>query len=101
MAERVAQIRSFTAGVGTPVFASRRRSRKAWRVCNTDLNFSAPQADRDRVSAQVNQLEVNSMLSSATLFHFTRSLDTLKQILSFGFKPFYSSEDLKMFGVSE
>jgi Putative abortive phage resistance protein AbiGi, antitoxin len=41
------------------------------------------------------------MLSSATLFHFTRSLDTLKQILGTGFKPFYSSEDLKMFGVSE
>jgi hypothetical protein len=41
------------------------------------------------------------MLSSATLFHFTRSLDTLQQILGSGFKPFYSSEDLKMFGVSE
>ena len=41
------------------------------------------------------------MLSSATLFHFTRSLETLKKILSEGFKPFYSSEDLKMFGISE
>jgi Putative abortive phage resistance protein AbiGi, antitoxin len=41
------------------------------------------------------------MLSSATLFHFTRSLDTLKHILGSYFKPFYSSEDLKMFGVSE
>lgn len=41
------------------------------------------------------------MLSSATLFHFTRSLETLKKILGCGFKPFYSSEDLTMFGVSE
>jgi Putative abortive phage resistance protein AbiGi, antitoxin len=41
------------------------------------------------------------MLSSATLFHFTRSLETLKQILSGGFKPSYSSEDLTLFGVSE
>jgi hypothetical protein len=41
------------------------------------------------------------MLSSATLFHFTHSLETLKKILSSGFKPFYSSEDLTMFGVSE
>jgi|SRR5687767_9611520 hypothetical protein len=41
------------------------------------------------------------MLSSATLFHFTRSLDTLKKILKSGFKPFYSSEDLLMFGVAE
>ena len=41
------------------------------------------------------------MLSSATLFHFTRSLETLKKILARGFKPFYSSEDLTMFGVSE
>jgi|RhiMetdeSRZDD1v2_1073273.scaffolds.fasta_scaffold29602_9 Putative abortive phage resistance protein AbiGi, antitoxin len=41
------------------------------------------------------------MLSSATLFHFTRSLATLKTILASGFKPFYSSEDLTMFGVSE
>ena len=41
------------------------------------------------------------MLSSATLFHFTHSLDTLKKIISEGFKPFYSSEDLRMFGVPE
>ena len=41
------------------------------------------------------------MLSSATLFHFTHSLETLKQILNCGFKPFYSSEDLTMFGVRE
>jgi hypothetical protein len=41
------------------------------------------------------------MLSSATLFHFTSSLETLKKILSGGFKPFYSSEDLKMFGITE
>lgn len=41
------------------------------------------------------------MLSSATLFHFTRSLETLRKILGGGFKPFYSSEDLTMFGVSE
>lgn len=41
------------------------------------------------------------MLSSATLFHFTSSLETLKKILGGGFKPFYSSEDLKMFGVPE
>jgi hypothetical protein len=41
------------------------------------------------------------MLSSATLFHFTSSLETLKKILSEGFKPFYSSEDLNMFGVAE
>src|SRR5262245_47731955 len=41
------------------------------------------------------------MLSSATLFHFTRSLEALKKILSGGFKPFYSSEDLRMFGVTE
>jgi len=41
------------------------------------------------------------MLSSATLFHFTRNLETLKKILGGGFKPFYSSEDLTMFGVSE
>jgi hypothetical protein len=41
------------------------------------------------------------MLSSATLFHFTQSLDTLKQILTDGFKPYYSSEDLTMFGVRE
>jgi len=41
------------------------------------------------------------MLSSATLFHFTRSLETLKRILDGGFRPFYSSEDLQMFGVRE
>ena len=41
------------------------------------------------------------MLSSATLFHFTRNLETLKMILASGFKPSYSSEDLMMFGVSE
>src|SRR5262245_55949793 len=41
------------------------------------------------------------MLSSATLFHFTRSLDTLKSILDSGLRPFYSSEDLKIFGVKE
>jgi hypothetical protein len=41
------------------------------------------------------------MLSSATLFHFTRSLDTLKRILDGGLRPFYSSEDLQMFGVKE
>lgn len=41
------------------------------------------------------------MLSSATLFHFTNSLETLKRILSEGFKPFYSSEDLTMFDVRE
>ena len=41
------------------------------------------------------------MLSSATLFHFTRDFDTLKRILSSGFKPFYSPEDLTMFGVAE
>jgi hypothetical protein len=41
------------------------------------------------------------MLSSATLFHFTRSLDTLKRILEGGLRPFYSSEDLQMFGVKE
>ena len=41
------------------------------------------------------------MLSSATLFHFTRSIETLKKILAGGFKPFYTSEDLTMFGVSE
>jgi len=41
------------------------------------------------------------MLSSATLFHFTRSFETLKKIIGGGFKPFYSSEDLKMFGVLE
>lgn len=41
------------------------------------------------------------MLSSATLFHFTRSLENLKAILGEGFKPFYSSEDLTMFGVRE
>ena len=41
------------------------------------------------------------MLSSATLFHFTRNLETLKKILATGFKPFYSSEDLLMFGVAE
>ena len=40
-------------------------------------------------------------LSSASLFHFTNSLDTLKQILAHGFKPFYSSEDLTLFGVQE
>jgi abortive phage resistance protein AbiGi (putative antitoxin) len=41
------------------------------------------------------------MLSSATLFHFTRSLEILKKILAEGFKPFYCSEDLTMFGVAE
>lgn len=41
------------------------------------------------------------MLSSATLFHFTRSLDTLKNILDRGLRPSYSSEDLKIFGVME
>jgi hypothetical protein len=41
------------------------------------------------------------MLSSATLFHFTRSLDTLKSILDGGLRPFYSSEDMQMFGVRE
>lgn len=41
------------------------------------------------------------MLSAATLFHFTRNLETLKKILSGGFKPFYSSEDLKMFDIHE
>jgi hypothetical protein len=41
------------------------------------------------------------MLSSATLFHFTRSSNTLKSILAEGFRPFYSCEDLTIFGVSE
>lgn len=41
------------------------------------------------------------MLSSATLFHFTSKLETLKMIISGGFKPFYSSEDLKLFGIKE
>ena len=41
------------------------------------------------------------MLSSATLFHFTHDLETLKKILREGFKPFYSCEDLGMFDVAE
>ena len=41
------------------------------------------------------------MLSSDSLFHFTHDLETLQEILASGFKPFYSSEDLTMFGVKE
>jgi hypothetical protein len=41
------------------------------------------------------------VLSSATLFHFTDSLDKLRGILSTGFKPSYSPEDLTMFGIKQ
>lgn len=39
------------------------------------------------------------MLSSASLFHFTRDLERLKKILTGCFLPFYSRENLEVFGV--
>ena len=39
------------------------------------------------------------MISSASLFHFTDTLDKLRSILKEGFKPHYSQENLEMFGL--
>lgn len=39
------------------------------------------------------------MLSSASLFHFTRDLTSLERIITEGFKPFYSPENLEELGV--
>lgn len=39
------------------------------------------------------------MLSSASLFHFTSDLQTLKSILTGSFLPFYALENLDVFGV--
>lgn len=41
------------------------------------------------------------MLSSASLFHFTRTFEALRSILREGFRPHYSREDLAMFGLPQ
>jgi hypothetical protein len=40
---------------------------------------------------------MNKTVSANTLFHFTNSMDNLKGILTHGFYPCYSIEDLSVF----